>query len=72
MHSAVPYDALLGALASAAPDVYALDVASLERLAGYENLRVAGVSGRKILEPLVVVSYAVIGVEPGGTGYGRG
>jgi hypothetical protein len=72
MHSAVPYNALLGALASAAPDVYALDIASLERLAGYENLRIAGVSGRKILEPLKVVSDAVIRVEPSGAGYGGG
>lgn len=56
VHSTVPNDSLLGSLASAAPDVDSLDVASLHRFAGRDHFSVRGISSSEIGDPLVVVS----------------
>ena len=60
VHGAVPDYSLLRALASATPDVDALDVASLKRLACGDDLGVRRVRSGEVGDPLVVVGKSVV------------
>lgn len=72
MHGSVPYHALLGALATRTPDVDSLDVATLERFSCRNDLRVAWVGSREVLQPLQMIGNRVISIEPSRIGSCRG
>jgi hypothetical protein len=63
VNGTVPDDGLMGVRAVAAPKVNTLDRATLERLAGDEDLRIVGESGVDVLEVLEVLLKRVVRVE---------
>ena len=64
MHRSMPYYTLLRRFTSAAPNVNALDVPTLDGLTGRYYLRIIRIRSRKIRDPFEMVVDCMVRVEP--------